>query len=287
MRSVMKSAALLVIAVLFASTPASGVEDTTVWQEFATDLKNRALTVERIRPYEGLSAETILGWLNTLGAEVPQEQLSRVPEMHRIQDHLHCLLVLPEVTYCLTFLVEQDTWYFRHIESIFIRLDQVGTLPASSFPDISEEQKSWIREELYWSQQVYFFNLIRAEKGEVAALDRYRDGLGYALAAKTWVPFVEPRKAFILYTCWEQSNLRGNGVVLERLTDDSATIRFPRIYFYEIYEHSIHLREQIPFELYNRIFETIWQDRATNAGWKLWIEHSQAGDKVFHFSTKD
>ena len=287
MRSVMKLAALIVIAVLFVSTPAAGVEDTAVWQEFATDLKNRALSVERIRPYEGLSAETILGWLNTLGAEVTQEQLSRVPEMHRIRDHLHCLLVLPEVTYCLTFLVERDTWYFRHIENIFIRLDQIDPLPTSSFPDISEEQKSWIREELYWSQQVYFYGLISAEKGEVAALDLYRDGLGYALAAKTWVPFAEPRKAFILYACWEQSNLRGNGVVLEKLTDDSATIHFPRIQFFEIYEHSIHLREQIPFENYNRIFETIWQDRATNAGWKLRIENSPEGDKVFHFSTRD
>lgn len=38
-----------------------------------------------------------------------------------------------------------------------------------------------------------------------------------------------------------------------------------------------HLRRQIPFEDYTRIFETIWQDRARAAGWGLEIEYVKEG----------
>ena len=36
-------------------------------------------------------------------------------------------------------------------------------------------------------------------------------------------------------------------------------------------------RQQIPFEDYTKIFETIWQDRARAAGWTLEIEYGNEG----------
>lgn len=279
------SVAVCLACLVFAKpTRVMAVEDAQVWHEFARALEDGSMSIERIRPYQGLSAETLLGWLKTLGAEVPHEQLAAIPEMYHVGDLLHYLLALPEVTYCLTFVIEGDAWYFRHIENVFIRLDRIDSIPASRFPDILEEQKAWIREENYWSQIVYLYGLIAADKGEQVALNMLRDGAGYFLAAKTWVPFVEPRRAFVLYTCWEQANLRGNGVTLEHLTDDSATIRFSRLHFFELYEHSIHLREQIPVERYRRIFETIWQDRAVSAGWELQLEELHGNEWAFHLT---
>ena len=48
-------------------------------------------------------------------------------------------------------------------------------------------------------------------------------------------------------------------------------------YFFGLYKASAHLRQQIPFEDYTRIFETIWKDRARAAGWSLEIEYKDEG----------
>lgn len=113
-------------------------------------------------------------------------------------------------------------------------------------------------------------------QGRDYAFDFFKDGAGYFLAAKTWVPFVEPRRAFILYACWEQANLRGNPVTLEKLGDAEAVVRVSTYYF-GLYKASAHLRQQIPFEDYRRIFETIWRDRARAAGWAFEIEYKDEG----------
>jgi hypothetical protein len=184
------------------------------------------------------------------------------------------------------FLVEKNQWYFRSVEAIFVRLDKVGALPASTFPDISERQKAWAREEIYWSEQVRLFNLLSKEKGREFAFDWVKNGIGngigYLLGAETWVPFASPSKAFILYLCWEQANLRGNDVVLEKLDDHEASVKITPLYF-ALYQTASHLKRQISIEDYIRIFETIWQERADKAGWKLKIE-GQGRICVFRFT---
>jgi hypothetical protein len=113
-------------------------------------------------------------------------------------------------------------------------------------------------------------------------LNWFKDGAGYFLAAKTWVPFVEPGKAFILYLCWEQANLRKSKVTLEKLDENEAMIRI-RPLLIDIYLQASHLKQQISFEDYVQIFTTIWEDRAEKAGWKLEII---GGDYLigFHFT---
>ena len=50
-------------------------------------------------------------------------------------------------------------------------------------------------------------------------------------------------------------------------------------------EPEIHLKQQISFENYRRIFETIWQDRATNAGWKLVVTYEDK-KTIFNFRNR-
>jgi hypothetical protein len=66
--------------------------------------------------------------------------------------------------------------------------------------------------------------------------------------------------------------LRGNEVVLEKLEDNEASVRIKTHYF-RLYQVTAHLRQWISFEDYKRLFETIWQDCARAAGWKLRIEY--------------
>jgi hypothetical protein len=96
----------------------------------------------------------------------------------------------------------------------------------------------------------------------------FLDGPGYLVQAKTWVPLLAPARAFILFSCWEQSRLQGNAVTLEKLDDNEALVAMDSI-FLRLYRQTSHRRELISEEDYWRIVETIWRDRATAAGWSV------------------
>lgn len=262
-----------------------------IWKEFVAALKNNALSPDRIRLIEPMTQDMIQETLRRFRGDAVWAEWEAEPEIIRADPQLNFIIPLKgklgtRTNYCFMFVVEKNQWYFRSVEAIFIRLDKIGSLPASTFPDISERQKAWAREEIYWSEQVRLFNLLAKEKGKEFAFDWVKkgigNGIGYLLGAETWVPFASPSKAFILYLCWEQANLRGNDVVLEKLNDHEALLKITPLYF-ALYQAASHLKRQISLEDYIRIFETIWQERADKAGWKLKIE-GQGRICIFHFT---
>jgi hypothetical protein len=44
-----------------------------------------------------------------------------------------------------------------------------------------------------------------------------------------------------------------------------------------------HLKPRISLDNYKRIFETVWQDRASNAGWSLDVQYAEDHRVTFHF----
>ncbi len=178
-------------------------------------------------------------------------------------------------TFCFTVVVEGNSWFFRHVESIFIRLDQTGPLPVSRFPDVSSGEKNWMREENAMTERVQLFGWLAKEKGKSFAFEWFQDGEGYFLSARTWVPFVPAARAFILYLCWEESNLRGQPVTLVSLDDQQAIVEIEPVEW-RLYEQTGHLRPMISREDYRTLYETVWQDRAAAAGWDLRIEYAGA-----------
>jgi len=273
------------------SEAAPGQAELKIWMEFVAALKNNSLTPDKIRLIEPMTQDMINETLRRFRADADWKEWEAEPEIIRSDDRVNFIIPLKgkqgaRTNYCFMFLVEKNQWCFRSVEAIFIRLDKIGSLPASTFPDISERQKAWAREEIYWSEQVRLFNLLSKEKGKEFAFDWVRkgigNGVGYLLGAETWVPFVSPSKAFILYLCWEQANLRGNDVILEKLDDHEALVKIVPLYF-ALYQAASHLKRQISIEDYIKIFETIWQERADKAGWKLVIE-GQGRIVVFRFT---
>ena len=268
--------ALSAAAVLAATAPGPAQDDLAVWREFVAAMKAGEFPAAKIEPYYEELRGPLLGFLAEMRAKASWAEWDRAPEVRRVGEHLHFLTPLTfdgrSAEYCFTFLVADGRWSFRHLEAITIRLDRTAPPPATSFPDVDEATKAHIREETTWSREVRVFNELAALKGRDYAFDFFKDGDGYFLAAKTWVPFVEPRRAFILYACWEQANLRGHPVTLEKLGDAEAVVRVST-YFFGLYKASAHLRQQIAFEDYRRIFEMIWRDRARAAGWALEIEY--------------
>lgn len=249
-----------------------------VWKEFTAALRAGGVTAERVRPYQESLKGPILGFLASMKEKAVWQEWEATPETHRVGNQVHYLIPLTfdghKDTYCFTFLIENGRWYFQHLESISIRLDKTPPPPTSSFPDLPEAKKAWMRAEAQASAQTRLFNFLSKEKGRDFAFDWFKDGAGYFLAAKTWVPFVPASRAFVLYLCWEQANLHGDRVTLEKLDDREAVVRWEPTHF-KLYAQTGHLRQQISSEDYRRIFETVWQDRARNAGWALEIEYRQ------------
>ncbi len=295
MRGPAAAIAFLALLALPAVFSAQGQDDLAIWKEFVMAVKNGKITLDRIRPYEGLPKEVLLEQLRIFKQIQDTHGTWKEwahPEVFPVGNEVHYIVTFTsgEQTkgiFCFTLLKEGRHWYYRHVENIFIRLDKVDKFPASEFPDLPEETKAWQREENYWSQMVYFDNVLSKEKGKDFLPSLLKDGAGYYLAAKTWVPFVPPGRAFILYACWEQGRLRGNPVTLESLTDREAVVRI-KPQFFALYKQTGHLRGQISFEDYRRIFETIWQDRAAAAGWKLEIKYEdpECLDCVMRFTRK-
>ncbi|UCE05845.1 MAG: hypothetical protein JSW07_20015 [bacterium] len=256
-----------------------------IWKEFVNTLKSGDFPPDKIRSYEESLKEPVLGFLKIMQKKANWQEFESEPEVHLVEKQIHYLIPLTfdggQATYCFSFLVDNNDWYFQHLEAITIRLDKISSLPTSEFPDLPEEQKAWMREEIRVSKQVRLFNLLVEEKGKEFAFNWFKDGYGYLVAARSWVPFFPSAKAFILYVCWEQSRLRGEQVTLETLDENEAVVRLTPIYF-TLYQRAAHLKQQISFEDYQILFETIWQDRAEKAGWSLQINYEEV-ENVFYF----
>lgn len=259
---------------------ADGQDDMAIWKEFVSALKAGTLTAERIRPLYGTDRELSLQWLNNLmKATRDNGALSdwEAPEVFPVGNLVHFVVRLRigrETTTerSLSFIKEGGRWYFGHMENIMIRLDKIPPPPTSEFPPLPEETMTWQRNEILWSDLVRIYLTTAEKNGKDFALNLFKTGAGYFVGAKSWVPFVQPDRAFILYLCWAESRLYGNLVTLEKLADAEAVVRM-QTHFFFLYKRSSHLRQWLPFDDYRHIFETIWHDRATNAGWKLAIEY--------------
>lgn len=264
--------------------------DLHIWKEFIHAVKTGTITADDIRPHKQLGGEfkkVLLGYLDSMRTQATPEDWTAEPEIIRINNRMQCIVPWTtrgqKISYCLSFVNEDSQWYFQHLEAVFIRLDTISHLPVSDFPDVSEDTKHWVREEIYWSFVVINLYLpVAREKGIEYALALLKDGGGYFLSGSAWVPFAPPHKAFILYLCWEQAKLRGNDVKLVKLEDDEAIVQL-NSQFFALYSTAAHLKPLITFEDYKRIFETIWQDRAFNAGWALRIQYTEDSRVTFHF----
>lgn len=208
-----------------------------IWHEFLACLDKGHLTVDRLRPLRDTIGPMLLDVLRSLKEHVPRDRWPSDPEVRVSGDRLTYLVdfSLPNTTpFYFTFVVEYNTWYLEHVETIRIPLDLPPT-PTSDFPDLPDEVKSFMREELDATRRVRLFNFLSEKHGRRFALRWFSDGESYFLAARAWIPHLPPPQSFILYLCWEQQRLRGGKVLLEKLTQDEAVVRVHPMWF-QVYE---------------------------------------------------
>jgi hypothetical protein len=148
--------AALVLAMGTAGLPARA-DDLGVWREFLRELRSGGMAdTSRYRPYDPVQRSSLMAALEGMRPLLLWDSCTTAPEVFRVGDQIH--FVAPLVfrkdgatgrgTFCFTFLTRGELWYFQHLESIFLRLDHLGPPPVSVFPDLPEERKAWMRDEI-------------------------------------------------------------------------------------------------------------------------------------------
>ena len=255
-----------------------------IWKEFTTYIKENKTMDDKIRPFIPSLKKPLEGFIEILENKVPKDQWNKKPEIYQFDNKVLFITELTEngikSNYCFIFFVKNNHWYFQHLETITLRLDKIKSLPTSKFPDISLGQKNWIRNEQFWTEQIRLFRYLSKKEGKEFAFNWFKDGDSYILSAKTWIPFLPPYKAFILYLCWEQSNLWGNKVTLESLNNHKSIVKISKPIYFSLYYQTAHFSQQIDFDDYLKIFKSIWCDRALKAGWKLKIDYKRSNNEL-------
>jgi len=185
-----RTAAASVICLALFAPGSRGADDLVIWNDFSRALREGRITPALVRPYSEQFREPLLSAVAVIRSQAQPEDWQEPPEIHRVANQIHFLIPLTsagdqKTTYCFTLLTEGETWFLQHVETIYIRLDQTGTPPVSRFPDVSNDQKNWMREEIAMTERVRVFNLLAKEKGKPFAFEWFRDGAGYFLSART------------------------------------------------------------------------------------------------------
>jgi hypothetical protein len=253
----------------------------SVWRAFLSSLEDGSFGTDKVQPYENSLKKPManLAWM--LWRQIPRNIWPENPVAESVENRLVYRVDFEQLgttPFYFSFTVHGSNWFLSHVETIRIPLE-MPRCPISSFPDLPEDVKAFMREEIAATEVVRILNYIRNEHGWGSALDWIKDGRGYALAARAWVTRLPQHLAFVLYVCWEQQRLRGSQVTLIELTETSATLRMKPA-FLDVYAKSAHLRQMIAYTDYTVAFRTIWSDRAENAGWALTITYENPGTKT-------
>jgi hypothetical protein len=246
------------------------MEEMTAWREFKQLLQVNHMTRQKLRPYHEALAEPMLSFI-----EREKEIIANAEPLKtlRTSETLHYFVTLGNGLTCFSFVEQKGARFLSHIEGVLVPLEQAEA-PGPVLRNSLERKAIRQTLELETSNHLRMFQLLSHEKGTQAAREWFTDGDGYFLMARTWAPYLMPRKAFILYLCREQSNLTGNEATIERMDDDCAVVRFLPMYL-DMYRTAGHLRQQISYEDYTGLFEAIWRDRAEKAGWRLEIGYGE------------
>ena len=240
-----------------------------IWNEFKIKLKNDSLVPddfgEELREIEfsvlsGEKAKSLREAL--LNAENVRFYKSE-------QEKKHIVFVDVGAGFRIDFIINENKWQILFIEGITIPIDKIDCLPYNDFPPIKDHAENWIREEARITGLVRNYNFIKDNFGIAKALEYCHDGAGKFIAAKSWIPFFSDKKAFIVFISWWDNRIYGENVSIEKFSDDECIIKYIEPIWFRMYDVCGHLKFQIPFDEYKRLFEHIWQDRAKCSGWDI------------------
>ncbi len=249
----------------------STTQDDRLWLWIVSKFVQHDWQAEDVRPLLPGMENLLLNFLNRFSgsARLP----SRADKVIHTGNVAHFLFTLQgdDDQFCASVISEGDRHYFQQLESITIDFSNPPPTPCAGaeLPSLSEQQLAWMRAEVNMTDQVRLFNHLACTQSRQFALDWFKDGDGFFLAARAWIPYYEPRIAFLWYAAWSEHYLHGNPVLVQNISHNSGSICFTDPLHWRLYRQTGHLKTQISEADYEAMFDAIWQDRARAAGWHL------------------
>ena len=253
----------------------------TIWNEFIEKLRSDSLTdndfTDDVRLF-------LSSFLTGTSSQIRREKFIHSPA-NLIDGEYKKIAILscPDGEYRFDFISENSKWRLCFIEGITLPLENINNFPYNLFAPLPEKE-SWIRVERDISKTVHFFCKLRDIFGFDEALLWFNDGASEFLCAKSWVPFYRESKAFILFCGWIESRINGENVSIDMLSDTKYVIRFINHLWFKIYHVASHIKVQLTLDEYKALFEHIWSDRATHAGWNIHFEYDE-NDTILTFTS--
>jgi len=237
-----------------------------VWKEFTDKLKGATLRQDDFAPemraflYPLLCGE---------GSRTRRDKFAAAPaEYYCGETRESVLLHCADDEYRFDFALLEDKWVLCFIECITLPVSAIPAVPYETFPPLSDKE-AWIRAEKAISRDVYLYCKLKRLLGAEEALNWFNDGAGEFMGAKSWVPFFEERKAFIVYSAWMENRIYGESVVIDVFSADRCVLRLRQHLWFRLYRSALHLAQQISLEEFRALFEHIWKDRAKHSGWEI------------------
>jgi hypothetical protein len=249
------------------------LEPEAIWQALQRKLVVGGWSESDVRPLMPGMLSMLVTMLNRWSS--PRQADLQLYKIVQVGQTIHFLLRRdkPDEKFCVSVQVEGDHWYMQHLESINIDFSEPSDTPcvAEDLPSLPEAQVAWIREEVAMTERVRLFAFLCASKTRQFALDWFKDGDGYALAARAWIPYFAPEVALVWYAAWSEWYLHRNPACIKMVGPQKATLCLTDPLHWHLYRQTGHLRSQISEADYEALFDVIWQDRARAAGWRLGI----------------
>jgi len=192
------------------------------------------------------------------------------------------ILSCPDGEYRFDFEINNGKWQLCFVECITLPVANINSFPYNSFVALPEKE-AWINAEKNISKMIYFFCKLKNIFGFDEALLWFNDGAGEFLCAKSWVPFYEDGKAFIMYCAWIENRINGESISVEIFTKTKCVMRFINHLWFRVYHVASHIKIQLPLDEYKKLFEHIWQDRAKHSGWNISFEYD-GNDTIISFN---
>lgn len=237
-----------------------------IWHEFSIKLNNDTY---KETDFHLDMRSFLLSFLTGKQSELRRKKFSSSPaEFFECETKKCVILHCPDDDYRFDFKEQNGAWQLCFIEGITLPVDKVFPIPYENFIPLPE-QESWIRAEREISKTVHFYCRLKELYGIVEALSWFNDGAGEFLCAKSWVPFYNGSKAFVIFSAWIEARIHGEDISVDVFTDTECRLRFKGHLWFKVYHGAGHIKTQLTLNEYTGLFKHIWMDRAYNAGWKI------------------
>jgi len=167
--------------------------------------------------------------------------------------------------FIFTLVRSKGQWRISHLETIFIPLHSVPSMPYGQILKLDEGQRCWICSELEVRMISKIYKELKRIGGKEYAQRFFLDGAAFKVAMDAWMPLIEGPPQFALYTAVMEANLRGSKCTVLQADDRRAELVMHPLAHLDVIHKAI-FRDKIDPEEYKELYSLVMRDRAKHCG---------------------